>query len=274
MPRVRTTTAAPAPDADEGPLKRLGGGRWQTRDERFTIEPQSGTWVVVDAEQTDDLGLPLVRGPYRSLTDAKAAIGTARSSAPAASPLAERLAEREARRDAEPPARDDEPPDDEDRPTSKTPGPRARPDSTAARGGKKPRRAAKAERDAEDAERGSKAARGKAARSAPPEPAEPGWLTDLEPAERGRARRLIARLEEAGVDDATAVVRRDILGDVPAVATIAISRRLTELPEDATVATVAELLADGRDDRFDVRWRLVDGEGRPIVIEAKRLRSR
>ena len=48
---------------DEG-LKRLGGGRWQTRDERFTIEPQSGTWVLVDAEQTDDLGLPLVRGPF------------------------------------------------------------------------------------------------------------------------------------------------------------------------------------------------------------------
>ena len=35
--------AKPTDDA----LKRLGGGRWQTRDERFTIEPQSGTWVVV-----------------------------------------------------------------------------------------------------------------------------------------------------------------------------------------------------------------------------------
>ena len=29
--------AADANDKDEG-LKRLGGGRWQTRDERFTIE--------------------------------------------------------------------------------------------------------------------------------------------------------------------------------------------------------------------------------------------
>ncbi|MFI5200311.1 MAG: hypothetical protein ACHQXL_08065 [Candidatus Limnocylindrales bacterium] len=55
---------------DETALKRLGGGRWQTRDERFTIEPQSGTWVVVDSEQTDDLGLPLVRGPFASLTAA------------------------------------------------------------------------------------------------------------------------------------------------------------------------------------------------------------
>ena len=40
--------AADADDKDEG-LKRLGGGRWQTRDERFTIEPQSGTWAVVKA---------------------------------------------------------------------------------------------------------------------------------------------------------------------------------------------------------------------------------
>ena len=59
-----------ATDTDEG-LKRLGGGRWQTRDERFTIEPQSGTWVVVDAEQTDELGLALVRGPFGSLGAAK-----------------------------------------------------------------------------------------------------------------------------------------------------------------------------------------------------------
>ena len=82
-------------DASEGmndeSLKRLGGGRWQTRDERFTIEPQSGTWAVVDAEETDDLGLPLVRGPFRSLTDAKAAIAAARTTEAPASPLAERL---------------------------------------------------------------------------------------------------------------------------------------------------------------------------------------
>src|SRR6476646_6433188 len=80
-------------DKDDGSLKRLGGGRWQTRDERFTIEPQSGTWVVVDGEQTDDLGLPLVRGPFGSLRDAKAAIETARETEPAESPLNARVAE-------------------------------------------------------------------------------------------------------------------------------------------------------------------------------------
>src|SRR3954464_10916545 len=84
------TTAA---DAAAAPPQRLGGGRWQTRDERFTIEPQSGTWVVVDAEQTDDLGLALVRGPFGSLGAAREAIASARDAESAASPLAARVAE-------------------------------------------------------------------------------------------------------------------------------------------------------------------------------------
>lgn len=41
----------------ESPLKRLGGGRWGSRDGRFMIESESGRWVVVDGEQTDELGL-------------------------------------------------------------------------------------------------------------------------------------------------------------------------------------------------------------------------
>jgi uncharacterized protein YciI len=77
---------------DDEALKRLGGGRWQTRDERFTIEPGDGTWSLVDAVQTDELGLPLVRGPFRSLGAAKAAIAEARSGAAPASPLGARSA--------------------------------------------------------------------------------------------------------------------------------------------------------------------------------------
>jgi hypothetical protein len=89
-------------DRADGSLRRLGGGRWQTRDDRFTIEPQSGTWVIVDAEQTDDLGLPLVRGPFPSLTAAKEVIAAARGAEPAVSPLAEQLARLRDRRAAEP----------------------------------------------------------------------------------------------------------------------------------------------------------------------------
>jgi hypothetical protein len=99
------------------------------------------------------------------------------------------------------------------------------------------------------------------------EPREPGWLTDLHPTERGRARRLIARLEEDGVSDAEGLVRRDVVGDVPALAAASIRRRLDGLGNDATPGAVADLLAEGRDERLGVRWRLVDGEGRPIVLD-------
>ena len=74
-------------------LKRLGGGRWETRDGRFQIEPQSGTWVIVDTTQTNEFGLPLVRGPFPSLGAAKDAIEEARTEGPAESPLAERIEE-------------------------------------------------------------------------------------------------------------------------------------------------------------------------------------
>src|SRR5204863_5306601 len=87
--RVRVIDTGGMPDTDS--LKRLGGGRWETRDGRFAIEPQSGTWVIVDNEQTDELGLPLVRGPFGSLTAAKEAIESARTEGPKASPLADRM---------------------------------------------------------------------------------------------------------------------------------------------------------------------------------------
>jgi hypothetical protein len=225
-------------------LKRLGGGRWQTRDERFTIEPQSGTWAVVDAEETDDLGLPLVRGPFRSLTDAKAAIATARTSDAPASPLAERLERRRG-----------QPPSGKRSPEQKPVTP-AKPAAASGKAAKTPApsRGARAKPAADESEE------------------EPGWMRDLAPAERGRARRLIERLTESGESDAVGIVRRDLVGDVPAIAAHAISKRLAELPEDAAPATVAELLADGRDDDLGVRWRIVDGDGRPILVDVPKPR--
>ena len=244
--------AAKAPvDPDDAPLKRLGGGRWQTRDERFTIEPQSGTWVIVDGEQTDDFGLPLVRGPFPSLTSAKEAIAGARSSAPPTSPLADRSAGRGRQPAGEPTAK------------AKTTGRTKAGDSKS-----------EADDDSKDGKSAS-AAPGRS-RKAPPakgeEPHEPGWLEDLDASERGRARRLIARLTDDGVPDAEGLVRRDVVGDVPALAARAIARSLAELGDDASPHDVAELLADGKDDRLSVRWRLVDGEGRPILLESSRRR--
>jgi hypothetical protein len=197
-------------------LKRLGGGRWETRDGRFAIEPQSGTWVIVDNTQTDDLGLPLVRGPFPSLTAAKAAIETARDSGPASSPLAEQLKRAKAR------------------PATET---------------------------------GSKAAKAEA--PAPPPPREPKWLADLSTSDRRRAKGLIATLEGLGVDDPEGVVRDDLVDHDPALARVAIGRRLAKLAtelklEPADIKRLATLFGSGRDDDLGVRWRLVDADGREV----------
>jgi len=205
-------------DMEEG-LKRLGGGRWQTRDERFTIEPQSGTWAVVDAEQTDDLGLPLVRGPFKSLGAAKEAIEAARGTAAPMSSLKDRAA------------------------AAPAPEPAATGSKLAATG--------KAE----------------AKQPKPEEPAEPRWVRELEPAERRRATRLIERLAKAGASDPEGMVRRDLVGEVPAVAGFAVEQAIRALGAKARPAEVADLLADGRDNDLDVRWRLVDGDGRPIPLD-------
>jgi hypothetical protein len=216
---------SPKATNDDTSLRRLAGIGWQTRDGRFTIETASGTWSLLDAEQTDDLGLPLVRGPFRSLTEAKDAIGQARSSGPATSSLGARKPAVAKAPPAKPPAK------------------------------------------------GSADAPKKAARTkAPAEPEEPRWLSELDAPDRRRARRLLDRLAEMGVRDPEGVVRRDLAGDVPAVARVAVADKLAGILGDAEPATgravgrVLDALADGRDEALDVRWRLVDDAGRPIGL--------
>lgn len=220
------------PAADS--LKRLGGGRWETRDGRFAIEPQSGTWVIVDNEQTDELGLPLVRGPFGSLTAAKEAIETARTEGPLASPLAERI---EQAREAQRPA-----------PTEPT---------------------AKAAETKTAKHAGTTKAAGRP-ELAKPEPApEPRWLRELAPRDQRRARDLIARLEKMGVDDPERVVRAEIAEGQPALARLAIQRALAKAlasakdGTDAARATV-RTIARGANVELGVSWTLVDGEGRTI----------
>ena len=240
---------APKKTDDDRSLKRLGGGRWQTRDERFTIEPQSGTWVVVDAEQTDELGLPLVRGPFPSLTEAKAAVEGARGAATPESPLADRVKEA-----------------------------RTRPAKThAAAPG-----ASSVSRDAAIPEGGPAPVKSARRETTPEPPLEPRWITDLGPRDRGRARRLIEQLEATGVRDPDGVVRQDLTGGVPTVARVALANRLAELlasgAHDASaleraIGRVVEALGDGRDEELGVRWRLVDGEDRPIGLTARDIRA-
>lgn len=67
--------------ADETPekLKREKAGTYRTADGRFTVEQSSSGWLLLDGEETNELGLPLTRGPFATLDDAREAIEPARS---------------------------------------------------------------------------------------------------------------------------------------------------------------------------------------------------
>jgi phosphinothricin acetyltransferase len=79
--------------ADPTALKRESAGRYVSGDGRFAVEQESaGSWVVVDEEQTNELGLPLVRGPFPTLAAARSAVAAAREGPAPASPLTKRLA--------------------------------------------------------------------------------------------------------------------------------------------------------------------------------------
>src|SRR5881409_998662 len=80
------------PESAETKLKRESAGRYRTGDGRFGVEQSSGGWMVVDDEQTNELGLPLVRGPFASLEAAKAAIEEAKAGPAPTSDLATRIA--------------------------------------------------------------------------------------------------------------------------------------------------------------------------------------
>lgn len=68
----------PKPPITADTLKRERAGTYRTHDGRFTVEQSSSGWLIYDAEQTDELGLPLARGPFPTLDGAKAAFAEAR----------------------------------------------------------------------------------------------------------------------------------------------------------------------------------------------------
>jgi ribosomal protein S18 acetylase RimI-like enzyme len=68
-----------ADEGDENTLKRERAGTYRTNDGRFTVEQSSSGWMLLDAEQTNELGLPLARGPFTTLDGARDAIPAARS---------------------------------------------------------------------------------------------------------------------------------------------------------------------------------------------------
>jgi ribosomal protein S18 acetylase RimI-like enzyme len=96
--------------ADEEKLKRERAGTYLTADGRFTVEQSTTGWLLLDGEQTNELGLPLARGPFATLDEARAAIGDARQGPRPISDLAERRRAKAAGKAASAPASPDREP--------------------------------------------------------------------------------------------------------------------------------------------------------------------
>jgi hypothetical protein len=90
----------PAQD-DPDKLLRQAAGTYRSADERFEVRQTDQGWYLVDAEQTDDFGQELVRGPFPTLAAVRTAIPPARSSKVV--PLPRRVAPTGKRGAAKPP---------------------------------------------------------------------------------------------------------------------------------------------------------------------------
>jgi GNAT superfamily N-acetyltransferase len=93
--------------ADEEKLKRERAGTYSTADGRFTIEQSATGWLLLDSEQTNELGLPLARGPFGTLDEARLAVAGARSGPGPISDLNERRRAKTAKPAAREPATSD-----------------------------------------------------------------------------------------------------------------------------------------------------------------------
>ncbi len=87
-----TKAGVPAAPPDPSKLKREAAGRYVTGDGRFSVEQSSNGWMVVDTEQTNELGLPLVRGPFATLDEARTGMEGARRGPAPISSLTDRIA--------------------------------------------------------------------------------------------------------------------------------------------------------------------------------------
>ena len=83
--------------AEDEKLKRVRAGTYQTADGRFTVEQSTSGWLLLDSEQTNELGLPLARGPFTTLDEARGAIPAARTGPRPVSDLDEHRRSRAAR---------------------------------------------------------------------------------------------------------------------------------------------------------------------------------
>ncbi len=127
------------------------------------------------------------------------------------------------------------------------------------------------------AKEGTSPGRGGSRAKAKPQPAEPKapppppktWLDKLEDNDREaarHARRLIAALEDEGIEDADALVRRDITGNQPVIAARLLAREIlaavgTATKPESVVEAVVEALGSSRVRRGLPGWELIERDG-------------
>ena len=253
--------SAPRPkkEAPPKPWQRAEAGRYRSSDDRFTLESEgSGRWFVTDVESLDELGLARTTGPFATLDEAKAAADAARERAPEASPFADRIKQAASK-------------------------PKRRPLALVPDRGRHHADGARTVDGGDDADLD-------AAPEPEPEPEPPRrtWLDELEDRDRAMARtarRRIGALEREGFADAESLVRRDILGNEPVVATRLLARDVLAAivgakdPAPAKVAAaVADVLAASRRRSGLPGWRLLEqdnptGESRGIRLTPEDLRD-
>ena len=55
-------------------IRRERAGRYRSADDRFVIEGSGSVWYLTDDARRDELGQPVVLGPYGSLAKARDAM--------------------------------------------------------------------------------------------------------------------------------------------------------------------------------------------------------
>ena len=66
------------PAVEPNKLVRKQAGTYRTADDRFEAQQSGGVWFLVDSAQTNELGQPLVQGPFATLNALRDALPDAR----------------------------------------------------------------------------------------------------------------------------------------------------------------------------------------------------
>src|SRR5215216_3539643 len=78
-----TKKKKPDTPADPDSLVRQSAGTYTSGDGRFEVRQSDKSWFLIDSQQTDELGQPLLHGPFASMKAAREAIPDARNVEPA-----------------------------------------------------------------------------------------------------------------------------------------------------------------------------------------------